>query len=83
MNARSGNITLTIKHQLHSLIQPSPTQTYNTSANMHFTTSALLLSAIASVAVAAPTKGDHKPAYNKDEYKKDCKKVSVEGSNCM
>jgi hypothetical protein len=41
---------------------------------MHFTTSALLLSAIASVAVAAPTKGDHKPAYNKDEYKKDCKK---------
>jgi len=39
---------------------------------MHFTTPVLLLSAVASVAVAAPHKTEHKPAYNKDQYKKDC-----------
>ena len=40
---------------------------------MLFTAPALLAILSASVAVAAPTPGDHKPSYNKDQYKKDCK----------
>jgi hypothetical protein len=40
---------------------------------MLFTTSALVLSAVASVAVATPLPGNHKPAYNPDKYNKDCK----------
>jgi hypothetical protein len=40
---------------------------------MHFTAPALLAVLSASVAVAVPTPGDHKPSYNKDQYKKDCK----------
>ena len=40
---------------------------------MHFTAPALLAVLSASVAIAAPTPGDHKPSYNKDQYNKDCK----------
>ena len=40
---------------------------------MHFTVPALFAVLSASAAVAAPTPGDHKPSYNKDQYNKDCK----------
>jgi hypothetical protein len=41
--------------------------------NMLFATSALLLSAVASLTVATPLPGNHKPSYNMDKYNKDCK----------